>query len=135
MEHQLKGARILLVEDNAINQEVALELLTDEGVVVEVAENGREALEMLARGRFDGVLMDCQMPLMDGFAATRELRERPELRELPVIAMTGNAMPGDREKALAAGMNDYIVKPIDIEETLATLARWIVPRHDPADSP
>jgi CheY-like chemotaxis protein len=121
----LKGARILLVEDNRINREVAVELLSDEGIDVAVAGDGREALEILARERFDGVLMDCQMPVMDGFAATRALRERPELRELPVIAMTAGAMAGDRDKVLASGMNDYISKPIDVDEVLATLARWI----------
>lgn len=131
MEHpsKFKGARVLLVEDNAINREVAIDLLTSEGITVEVAVNGREALDKLAAERFDGVLMDCQMPVMDGFAATQALRERPELRELPVIAMTANAMVGDREKALAAGMNDYVAKPIDFDEVLATLARWISPQQ------
>jgi len=128
----LKGARVLLVEDNEFNREMMLLLLTDEGIVASVATDGREALEMLSRERFDGVLMDCQMPVMDGFAATRALRERPELRELPVIAMTAEALAGDREKALAAGMNDYISKPIDVDVVLATLARWIRPRQDPA---
>jgi PAS domain S-box-containing protein len=128
-QSMLKGARILLVEDNEINREVALELLADEGIEVEVAINGREALEILTRERFDGVLMDCQMPVMDGFAATRTLRERPELRELPVIAMTANAMVGDRERALAAGMNDHIAKPIVIDEMFSTLARWLAPKR------
>ncbi len=134
MEQQspLKGARVLLVEDNAINREVALDLLDSEGVIVEVALHGREALEKLATQRFDAVLMDCQMPIMDGFAATQALRQRPELRDLPVIAMTGNAIEGDREKALAAGMNDYIAKPIDIDEVLQTLARWVSKRAPPA---
>jgi signal transduction histidine kinase/DNA-binding response OmpR family regulator len=129
-EHQsrLKGARVLLVEDNEINREVALDLLTEEGIVVETARDGREALAMLERERFDGVLMDCQMPVMDGFAATRALRERPALRDLPVIAMTANAMVGDRERALAAGMNDHIAKPIVIDDMFATLARWITPK-------
>jgi CheY-like chemotaxis protein/HPt (histidine-containing phosphotransfer) domain-containing protein len=130
MENQskLKGAHLLLVEDNEINREVARELLSDEGITVAIAVDGRQALEMLERERFDGVLMDCQMPRMDGFEATRALRQRPELRELPVIAMTANAMVGDREKALAAGMNDHIAKPIDVEEMFSTLARWISPR-------
>jgi len=124
-DSKLKGARVLLVEDNVINREVALDLLTYEGIIVEVAVNGREALDKLAAGRFDGVLMDCQMPVMDGFAATRALRERPALRTLPVIAMTASASAADREQALAAGMNDHIAKPIDIDEVLQTLARWI----------
>jgi len=122
----------LLVEDNEINREVALELLTDEGIEVEVATNGRQALEILKRERFDGVLMDCQMPVMDGYAATRTLREWPQTRELPVIAMTANAMVGDREKALAAGMNDHIAKPIVIDEMFSTLARWLAPRREDA---
>jgi len=128
---KLKGARVLLVEDNAINREVALDLLTSEGIHIEVAMNGREALDKLAAERFDGVLMDCQMPVMDGFAATQALRLRPELQDLPVIAMTANAIAGDREKAMAAGMNDYITKPIDIDEVLRILARWISPKPQP----
>jgi PAS domain S-box-containing protein len=127
---QLKGARILLVEDNEINREVAFELLTGAGIVVAVAENGREALEVLLRERFDGVLMDCQMPVMDGFEATRALRSRHELRDLPIIAITANAMVGDREKALAAGMNDHIAKPINVVQLFATLERWVVPQRD-----
>jgi CheY-like chemotaxis protein len=125
----LKGARILLVDDNEINREVALVLLTDEGLVVDVATDGQQAVDMLARERYDCVLMDCRMPVMDGFAATRALRERPELRDLPVIAMTGDTLESDRRKALAAGMNDHIAKPINIDEVLATLARWIPPTH------
>ena len=82
---------------------------------------------MLEQRRFDVVLMDCQMPVMDGYAATRALRQRPELRDLPVIALTANAMVGDRDKALATGMNDHIAKPIKLEVLLSTLARWVRP--------
>jgi signal transduction histidine kinase/DNA-binding response OmpR family regulator len=130
VEHQsrLRGARVLLVEDNEVNRELALELLAEEGISVAVAVDGREALAMLERERFDAVLMDCQMPVMDGFAATRALRERPQLQELPVIAMTANAMVGDRQKALDAGMNDHIAKPINVSQMFSTLARWIGPR-------
>ncbi|MGM9490365.1 response regulator [Ideonella sp. YS5] len=128
----LNGARILLVEDNEINREVALELLTEEGITVVTAANGREALQVLERECFDAVLMDCQMPVMDGFAATRALRERPALQDLPVIAMTANAMVGDRERAIAAGMNDHIAKPINVDEMFATLARWLAPRRQTA---
>ena len=128
LQHEgLRGAEILLVEDNLFNQEVALGLLRHAGVVVSVACNGQEALDMLGRQRFDGVLMDCQMPLMDGYAATRALRRQPQLQGLPVIAMTANAMVGDRDKAIAAGMNDYITKPIKVHEMFATLARWVHP--------
>jgi PAS domain S-box-containing protein len=123
----LSGARVLLVEDNAINRELALEMLSTAGIVVSVACDGQEALDMLDRQRFDVVLMDCQMPVMDGYAATRALRQRPQLRCLPVIALTANAMVGDRDKALAMGMNDHIAKPIKLDELLATLARWVRP--------
>ena len=123
----LAGARILLVEDNVFNQEVAVELLSRAGVTVSVASDGQQALDMLARERFDAVLMDCQMPVMDGYAATKALREQPSLRTLPVIAMTANAMVGDREAVLAAGMNDHIAKPIVVDEMFATLAKWVKP--------
>ena len=121
----LRGARILLVEDNAINQEIARDLLGRSGIVVTVVEDGRQAIDILARQSFDGVLMDCQMPVMDGYAATAILRRQERLRDLPIIAMTANAMVGDREKALAAGMNDHIGKPIKVAEMFSTLARWI----------
>ena len=122
---QLRGARILLVEDNPINQELALELLRDAGVSVAVAAHGREAIEILERERFDGVLMDCQMPVMDGYEATREIRRRPEWVNLPIIAMTANAMASDQRKVLAAGMNDHIAKPIDVATMYQTIARWV----------
>ncbi len=124
---RLAGARILLVEDNLFNQEVACGLLKLAAIDVCVANDGREALQQLGHGRFDGVLMDCQMPVMDGFAATRALRQQPQWRTLPVIAMTANVMVGDRERVLAAGMNDHIAKPIKVEELFATLARWVRP--------
>jgi PAS domain S-box-containing protein len=123
----LAGAHVLLVEDNPFNQELARDLLSEAHIVVQVAHNGREAIDMLERERFDAVLMDCQMPVMDGYAATRELRSRPHWRDLPIIAMTANAMVGDREKVLAVGMNDHIAKPINITEMFATLARWVRP--------
>jgi signal transduction histidine kinase/CheY-like chemotaxis protein len=123
----LSGARMLVVEDNAINRELVTEVLGAAGVLVSVACDGQEALDMLDRHRFDAVLMDCLMPVMDGYAATRALRQRPELRALPVIALTANAMVGDRDKALAAGMSDHIAKPLKVDELFATLARWIRP--------
>ena len=122
-----------MVEDNAINREVALKVLSSAGIVVSVACDGQEALDVLDCQRFDGVLMDCQMPVLDGYAATRALRRQPQLRDLPVIAMTANAMVGDRDKVLAAGMNDHIAKPIKIDELFATLARWVRPAT--AESP
>jgi signal transduction histidine kinase/CheY-like chemotaxis protein/HPt (histidine-containing phosphotransfer) domain-containing protein len=123
----LAGAHVLLVEDNAFNRELALDVLSRAGIVVSVACNGQEALDVLERQHFDAVLMDCQMPVLDGYAATRALRLRPELHDLPIIAMTANAMVGDREKVLAAGMNDHIAKPIRFDDMFATLARWVRP--------
>ncbi len=128
----LAGVRVLLVEDNAVNQELARELLVRHGIQVEVANDGAEALARLAAEAFDGVLMDCQMPVMDGYTATRRLRQDPRFRDLPVIAMTANAMAGDREKVLAAGMNDHIPKPINVEQMLRTMARWIRPARPAA---
>ena len=124
---RLSGARILLVEDNPVNREVASEMLSRAGIVVSIAVDGREAVDLLRRQAFDGVLMDCQMPVLDGYAATRALRQEPGLRDLPVIAMTADAMVGDRDKVLAAGMNDHIAKPIKVDEMFATLARWVRP--------
>jgi signal transduction histidine kinase/DNA-binding response OmpR family regulator/HPt (histidine-containing phosphotransfer) domain-containing protein len=128
----LAGARILLVEDNVFNQELAVDLLSRAGVTVSVASDGQRALDILARERFDAVLMDCQMPVMDGYTAARALRLQPSLRTLPVIAMTANAMVGDREAVLAAGMNDHIAKPIVVDEMFATLARWVKPSRSVA---
>jgi CheY-like chemotaxis protein/HPt (histidine-containing phosphotransfer) domain-containing protein len=130
----LAGARVLLVEDNLINQELAVDLLSGSGIHVSVAADGREALKVLEHESFDAVLMDCQMPVMDGYEATRALRQRPELQSLPVIAMTANAMTGDREAVLAAGMDDHIAKPIAVEDMFATLARWIPARATAAST-
>ena len=121
----LRGARILLVEDNDINQELAAELLTEAGGVVEIANNGAEAVDMVRRTAFDAVLMDWQMPVMDGFEATRIIRADARFAQLPILAMTANVMNGDREKCLAVGMNDHISKPIEVGQMLETLARWI----------
>jgi len=126
----LEGSRVLLVEDNDMNQELALELLSQAGMEIVVANNGREALDILAKDdRFDGVLMDCQMPVMDGYTATREIRNNPAWNGLPVIAMTANAMAGDREKVIEAGMIDHIAKPLNIGEMFSTLAKWIAPAN------
>jgi CheY-like chemotaxis protein len=129
---QLRGARLLLVEDNLMNQDLAVELLSQAGVDVVVADNGRRALDLLAQdAAFDGVLMDCQMPEMDGYTATRLLRQNPAWAKLPVIAMTANAMSGDRERVLEAGMNDFISKPIHVQEMFQTIARWVTPARRP----
>jgi len=154
---RIKGAHILLVEDNEINQQVAREILMGAGLEVTLANNGREGVNLVEKNKYDAVLMDIQMPVMDGYAATREIRER-ELRgqmtedrdrmtedrgqrakyrdqepeasgqePVPIIAMTAHAMTGDREKCLAAGMDDHIAKPIDPEDLFATLLKWIKP--------
>jgi CheY-like chemotaxis protein len=100
-------------------------VLGDECLVVTLANDGREALALLAAQPFDGVLMDCQMPGMDSFEATRAIRENAAWRELPIIAMSANAMSGGREKAIDAGMNDHIAKPLDVDAMFETIARWI----------
>jgi CheY-like chemotaxis protein/HPt (histidine-containing phosphotransfer) domain-containing protein len=125
LRNQLHGERVLLVEDNPINQELAADLLKILGASVTVADNGDSAIASLHAQRFDLVLMDIQMPKMDGLQATQIIRETPSLRDLPVIAMTANAMPGDRERCLAAGMDDYISKPIDPTRLLQVLQFWL----------
>ncbi len=125
---QLKGARILLTEDNEMNQELAMELLSQAGIEVVLANNGQEAVDILNKdAKFDGVLMDCQMPVMDGYTATREIRKNPAFEKLPIIAMTANAMAGDKEKVIEAGMWDHIAKPLNVGEMFATIAKWIKP--------
>ncbi|MEG1324457.1 MAG: response regulator, partial [Janthinobacterium sp.] len=126
-ERALRGAWLLLVEDNEVNQEVAQHILNDAGIRVDIASNGAIALAKIEENAYDGVLMDCQMPVMDGYQATRKLRQDPRYSNLPVIAMTANAMVGDKEKCLDAGMNDFIAKPIDVAQLFGTLARWIAP--------
>lgn len=122
---QLRGKHILLVEDNDMNQEVATEFLEQVGVVLSIADNGQIALEKLATQSFDLVLMDCQMPIMDGYQATQKLRQMPGLDKLPVIAMTANAMAGDREMCLRAGMNDHIAKPIEVARLYQVLLEYL----------
>jgi len=132
---KLCGSRILLVEDNDINQELAIELLVKSGVQVDIANNGQEAIDKLGdEHKYDGVLMDIQMPLMDGYEAIRMIRRTEPLKDLPVIAMTANAMRGDREKCLAAGMSDYVSKPVNKDELFTVMARWIEPANPVTDS-
>ena len=127
---RLQGARLLLVEDNELNQELALELLTQAGIQVVVAAHGQAALDILQQDdHFDGILMDCQMPVMDGYTASRAIRQNPAWQHIPVVAMTANAMAGDREKVIEAGMCDHIAKPLDIQSMFACMARWFVPRY------
>ena len=124
---KIRGARVLLAEDNEINQQVAEEILQQAGLVVSIANNGKEALEMVRRENFDVVLMDIQMPVMGGFEATQEIRKDERFKDLPIIAMTAHAMAGDREKSLEAGMNDHVTKPIDPDQLLSALIKWIKP--------
>ena len=124
---RLKTARVLIVEDNDINQDVAADLLTTHGIDYKIADNGQIALEMLEKYHFDGVLMDCQMPVMDGYTATRKIRENKRFKDLPIIAMTANVMAGDRKKSMAAGMNDHIGKPIRVQELFKAMDRWFKP--------
>lgn len=125
----IRGARILLAEDNEINQQVAVETLQAEGFFVDVASHGRAAVEKVGERtrEFDVVLMDLQMPVMDGYEATVEIRKSVEASELPIIAMTADAMSGVREQVLDTGMNDYVTKPIEPAELWAALVKWIKP--------
>ncbi len=123
----LAGTRILLVEDQPLNQELALELLERAGATVTLAGDGQVALDTLASAAtpFDCVLMDCQMPRMDGYTATAHIRRNPRWQHLPIIAMTASALVTDREQALSAGMNDHVPKPLDVQQMFAVIARWV----------
>ena len=123
----IQGAKILLVEDNEINQQVAMEILEGAGLKIFLATDGQKAVNAVIENEYDAVLMDIHMPVMDGYTATREIRKEHRLKALPIIAMTANAMAGDREKCLEAGMNDHVTKPIDPEGLIKTLIKWIEP--------
>ncbi|HSI43639.1 MAG TPA: response regulator [Methylotenera sp.] len=123
----IKGASILLVEDNELNQEVANGLLLDGGFKVDIAEDGEQAIRMINDKAYDAVLMDMQMPVMDGIAATIELRKQPKFANLPIIAMTANVMEQDRKRCDEAGMSDFVAKPIDPDDLFSVLMRWIKP--------
>ncbi|MBF0435371.1 MAG: response regulator [Magnetococcales bacterium] len=126
---KIGGARVLLVEDNAINRQVALELLQEVGCVTDTAQDGMEAVSKVTDNMYDIVLMDIQMPVMDGYRATRCIRELPGKETLPIVAMTAHAMAGDRQKSLQAGMDDHITKPIDRRQLYSTLVKRIIPRE------
>ena len=123
----IAGARVLLVEDNELNQEVARELLQSAGLIVEVAENGAIAVDKIlhAAHAYDAVLMDMQMPVMDGLQATHAIRNRLHLSDLPIVAMTANAMASDREACLAAGMNDHVGKPLNPTALYETILKYL----------
>ena len=129
---QLQGARVLLVEDNPFNQEVAVDLLALMGIETVLAGNGQEALARLRDRSFDLVLMDLQMPVMDGYEATRRIRQEPGFATLPILAMTAHAMVEERERCLGLGMNDYVTKPINPQALTATLCQWIQRAARPA---
>ena len=132
---QIRGARLLLVEDDEINQQVARELLESYGIKVVVAENGEEAIALLREEQFDCVLMDIQMPVMDGVSATREIRKNPQFSKLPIIALTANVMVSEQNEFLSAGMNDHIGKPIDPDQLIAKLVKWVRPTRTTASTP
>jgi len=135
----IRGARILLVEDNEINQQLAQELLEGAGLIVNLAGNGREALKKISKKNYDAILMDIQMPVMDGYQACREIRQIKGLHTIPIIAMTAHALSGDREKCIEAGMNDHVSKPISPDFLFTALLKWIKPGKraftDPSDVP
>jgi CheY-like chemotaxis protein/HPt (histidine-containing phosphotransfer) domain-containing protein len=126
---QRLGGNVLLAEDNPVNQEVALAMLEQLGIAVTVVRDGSAALAAVQRQRFDLVLMDCQMPEMDGYAATAAIRDEESgvggSRRLPIVALTANALDGERDRCLAAGMDDYLSKPFNLEQLAATLERWL----------
>ncbi|MEO5371746.1 MAG: PAS domain S-box protein [Magnetococcus sp. DMHC-1] len=127
--HGILGAHVLLVEDNPLNQQVATELLEANGLFVTLARNGTESLQHIEKQQFDLVLLDIQMPDMDGYTVARRMRQHPQCKTLPILAMTAHAMAGDREKCLAAGMDDHIAKPIDPDLLFAALTTWIAARE------
>ena len=117
--------RVLVAEDNAVNQKVAMRMLERLGLRPDVAANGREAVEMCAMLPYDLIFMDCQMPEMDGYTATAEIRKRQGSNaRVPIIAMTAEAMEGCREHCIAAGMDDYIAKPVRLDELIEALKKW-----------
>ena len=126
--HVASGKKILLVDDNEVNQEVVRMMLENLGFVAHIAANGREALNAVETKEYDAILMDCMMPVMDGYEATGEIR-RKQLEDglgyTPIIAMTANAIEGDREKCLAAGMDDYLSKPFQSQTLLTVLSKWL----------
>ncbi len=134
-EQEFAGCKLLLAEDNAFNQFVASEILSRAGIALDIAEDGRVALEHVRQHEYDAILMDVQMPEMDGLEATRRIRAEFPDRQLPIIALTANAMQGDLDTYLAAGMDDYVTKPIDRQDLFQTLRKWIRPSAGVQEGP
>ncbi len=132
-QHNLSGARVLVVEDNSTNQMIMLELLAQIGIAAVCAGDGQEAVGLVSSSPFDLILMDLQMPIMDGYEATRQIRQMKSAAELPILAVTAHAMAKDRERCLAMGMNGHVSKPVHPNELYATLAQWIKPRSKPVN--
>jgi two-component system, sensor histidine kinase LadS len=124
LAEQLQGLRVLLVEDNATNQLLTKTMLARCGITCIVANHGGEALELLEHDIFDAILMDCQMPVLDGYATTQKIRQHVGLHDVPIIAMTANALSGDRERCLEVGMNDYVAKPVRMHDVVSVLLAW-----------
>ncbi|MBS0496454.1 MAG: response regulator [Gammaproteobacteria bacterium] len=133
-DRKLKGFTVLVVEDNELNQQVAKGLLEYNGATVALANHGKEALDMLSRSSFDCVLMDIQMPVMDGLEAARLIRANPQWPDMLIIAVTANADQHHKDLCQNAGMNDFLAKPIDPERLVSTLLKWLTPESGAADS-
>ena len=131
LANQLSGYSLLLAEDNEINRELVIDLLSSQGAHVVQASNGKEALQQIKKKDFDAILMDCHMPVMDGYQATRIIRQQAKYKTLPILALTANVIDSDKERALKSGMDDLIPKPIDPDFLFATLQKWI----DRSDKP
>jgi CheY-like chemotaxis protein len=130
LQQRHAGAYILVAEDDPLNLEVTQELLADAGLVVQAATDGAKAVAMARRINYDLILMDVQMPVLDGFAATRQIRALPNNATVPILALTANVFPEDEARAFAAGMNDFLGRPVATEVLFATILRWLEPPAD-----